>query len=91
MDWGYKNGLRLWYGNNLKLFSAADQTSKPSPNFVYIQHTDDKQMYDNVNSQLRDAALALGYNEQVERNVHDNQGRPVFEIFRFANTGTAPQ
>jgi hypothetical protein len=99
VDWGYKNGLRLWYGNDLKMFSAADQTRKPamtdgdrlafltelaSPNSVFIQHTDDKQLYDNVNIQLRDAALALGYTEQVERVVHDNQGRPVFEIFRFA-------
>jgi hypothetical protein len=98
VDWGYKNGLRMWYGNDLKMFSATDQTRKTSmseddrraflaelgsPGSVYIQHTDDKQMYDNVNVQLRDAALALGYAEQVERVVHDNQGRPVFEIFRF--------
>lgn len=99
VDWGYKNGLRMWYGNDLKMFSAADQTRKPAmtdddrraflaelatPDSVFIQHTDDKQLYDNVNVQLRDAALAHGYTEQVERVVHDNQGRPVFEIFRFA-------
>lgn len=100
VDWGYKNGLRMWYGNDLKMFSASDQTRKPamtgddrraflaelaSPDSVFIQHTDDKQLYDNVNVQLRDAALALGYTEQVERIVHDNQGRPVFEIFRFVH------
>jgi hypothetical protein len=59
-----------------------------SPNSVYIQHTEENQLYDNVNGQLRSAALALGYKEQVERIVHDNEGRPVFEIFRFVNTGT---
>jgi hypothetical protein len=103
VDWGYANGLRMWYGNDLKLFTATDQTRKPSmtdddrraflaelalPNAVFIQHTDDYQMYDNVNVQLRNAALALGYTEQVERVVHDNEGRAIFEIFRFVNTGT---
>jgi len=103
VDWGYRNNLRMWYGNDLKLFTATDQTRKPSmtdddrraflgeiasPNSVYIQHTEENQLYDNVNGQLRSAALALGYKEQVERIVHDNEGRPVFEIFRFVNTGT---
>ena len=32
---------------------------------------------------MRAEALALGYEEQVARVVHDNQGRPIFEIFRF--------
>jgi hypothetical protein len=94
----------MWYGNDLKLFSATDQTRKPSMtdddrraflaelglrDTVFIQHTDDKQTYDNVNTQLREAALAPGYTEQIERVVHDNQGRPVFEIFRFVHTERA--
>ena len=90
VDWGYRNGLRMLYGNDLKLFTITDKDPDfrrdvASPDFVYIQHTDDKQMYDNVNEKLRDAALALGYTEQIERVVHDNEGRPVFEIFRFVS------
>jgi len=30
VDWGYQNDLRLRYGNNLKLFGAADPIRKPS-------------------------------------------------------------
>jgi hypothetical protein len=88
VDWGYRNGLRMWYGKDLNLFSVSEKdpqfrTQVSSPDFVYIQHTDDKQMYNNVNQQLRDAALALGYTERIERVVHDDEGRPVFEIFHF--------
>lgn len=102
VDWGYMNGLRMWYEGDLKLFAASDLVRKPaltedarrqlltavqSPGFAFIQHTDDKQMFPGVNGQFRAAALALGYTEQVERVVHDNEGRPVFEIFRFVKTG----
>lgn len=98
VDWGYLNGLRMWYEGDLKLFFASDPVRKPtmtdddrrqfltaieSPGFVFIQHTDDKEMYPDVNGRFRGAALALGYTEHVERVVHDNEGRPVFEIFRF--------
>ncbi len=98
VDWGYDNSLRTFYGNDLKLFGASEQSRKPSmtdedrraflaevtaPDFVFIEHTDDKQMFPNINVQLRSAALAIGYTEQVERVVHDYQGRPVFEIFHF--------
>jgi hypothetical protein len=103
VDWGYMNGLRMWYEGDLKLFNASDPVRKPamteadrrqllatieSPGFVFIQHTDDKEMYPGVNGQFRDAALALGYTEHVERVVHDNEGRPVFEIFRFVRAGS---
>ena len=59
-------------------------TAVTSPDFIFIEHTDEYQMFPGVNGQFRDAALALGYTEHVERVVHDNEGRPVFEIFRFA-------
>ena len=98
VDWGYLNGLRLMYEGDLKMFVASDFVHKPemteadrrqvltmasSPGFVFIQHTDDKQLFAGVNDQLRTAALAAGYTEHVERVVHDYHGRPVYEIFRF--------
>ena len=98
VDWGYINGLRMMYEGDLKLTVVSDFARKPamtsddrrqvltmigSPDFVFVQHTDDNQLFPGVNEQLSTAALSLGYAEQVQRVVHDDQGRPVFEIFHF--------
>ncbi len=94
VDWGYLNGLRMMYEGELKLTVLNDIIDKPasvaamiaSPDFILIQHTDDKQMFPDVNGRLRTAAASLGYSEQIQRVVHDDEGRPVFEIFRFEKT-----
>ena len=98
VDWGYLNNLRMMYGGDLKLTDVSKFIHKPvmtdddraqvsemiaAPDFVFIQHTEDQQIFDGVNERLRNEALALGYLEQIERVVHDNQARPIFEIFRF--------
>ncbi len=98
VDWGYLNNLRMMYGGDLKLNDVSKFIHKPvitdddcmrvsalitAPDFIFIQHTDDQQIFDGVNDELRSEARALGYSEQVERVVHDNQARPMFEIFRF--------
>jgi len=90
VDWGYINPLRVMYEGDLRiteLITPEDRAQLPkivgSPDFVLIRHTDENQILPGVNGQLREAAAALGYSEQVERTVHDNQGRAIFEIFRF--------
>ena len=92
VDWGYINGLRMMSEGELKMTAVNDFVRKPvmtdddrrqilamasSPSFVFIQHTDDKEMFSGVNGQTRSAALALGYTEHVERVVYDDEGRPV--------------
>lgn len=94
VDWGYLSALRMMYEGDLKTTVVSDILAKPtsaaamiaSPDFVFIQHTDDKQLFTGVNDHLRSIALSLGYAEQVQRVVHDDEGRPVFEIFRFEKT-----
>ena len=87
VDWGYLNPLRMMYGGDLKLTVVSDvPTVIADPDFIFIQHTNDKQMFHGVNEQLSNAALTLGYTEQVSRVVHDDEGRPVFEIFRFVKS-----
>ena len=103
VDWGYLNNLRMTYGGDLKLTDVSKFIHKPAmtdddrthvsaliaaPDFIFIQHTDDQQIFDGVNDRLRSEARALGYSEHIERVVHDNQARPVFEIFRFVKTPT---
>ena len=90
VDWGYLNGLRLFHEGDLPLF-VVDPNAPPaeirrvvsSSGFLFIQHTDDKQMFPGINGRFRKAAADQGYVEQVERTIHDRTGRPVFELFRF--------
>jgi hypothetical protein len=55
----------------------------PRPNAIFIQHTDDHQIFPGVNERLRAIAAGLGYSEQLLRVVPDDEGRAMFEIFRL--------
>ncbi len=98
VDWGYLNALRMFHEGDLPIFVAtvppagaiptdADRTEIKreieSPDRVFIQHTEDKQIFPGVNDRLRQMAGELGYGERVERIIHDRNGRPVFELVRF--------
>jgi len=90
VDWGYQNGLHLISDGELKTAEVTDKDAIDWNAMVLVQHTDDNQLYSGVNDKLSSAAMAHGYTEQVIRTVHDNQGRPVFEIFRFGAAGNQP-
>jgi 4-amino-4-deoxy-L-arabinose transferase-like glycosyltransferase len=98
VDWGYLNGLLVIYEGDLPVFvvqtpaegttsSAAERTELSGQighsDFLYIQHTADKQLFPGVNGRLRAFAADLGFTEKPERIIHDRNGRPVFELFRF--------
>jgi hypothetical protein len=88
VDWGYLNGLRTLHEGDLPLFTVdvngADfRQQVGSPDFLFVQHTEDKQMFPGVNDTVRQAAANLGYTERLERTIPDRNGRPVFELFRF--------
>jgi hypothetical protein len=98
VDWGCLNQLRLLHEGDLPLFvaqvpaagvtpSEADlseiRREIEAPDRVFIQHTDDKQMFPGVNGRWRDVTARLGYREVVERVIHDRNGRPVFELYRL--------
>jgi hypothetical protein len=93
VDWGYLNALRMLHEGDLPLFVVADGNAAElkreieTPDCVFIQHTEDKQIFPGVNDRLRQTAAGLGYSERVERVIHDRNGRPVFELFRFVKTG----
>jgi 4-amino-4-deoxy-L-arabinose transferase-like glycosyltransferase len=98
VDWGYLNGLRLLHEGDLPIFIAQIPAVGETPtdaektellreidgtDRVFIQHTDDKQMFPGINNRLRDLAEQLGYTEKIDRVIHDRNGRPVFELFHF--------
>jgi hypothetical protein len=92
VDWGYLNALRLFHEGDLPLFVVADGQATElkreieTPDCVFIQHTEDKQIFSGINDRLRQTAADLGYSERVQRVIHDRNGRPVFELFRFVKT-----
>jgi 4-amino-4-deoxy-L-arabinose transferase-like glycosyltransferase len=101
VDWGYLNGLRLLHEGDLPVFiaqvppagvtpSESDLTEIrreiDSPDRVFIQHTEDKQMFPGINARWRDVTGKLGYSERIEKVIHDRNGRPVFELFRLEKT-----
>jgi len=92
VDWGYINVLRMFYGGELQLVPINEATPAqiaavvPRPNTVFIQHTDDHEIFPGVNERLRAIAAGLGYTEQILRIVHDDEGRAVFQIVRLTKT-----
>lgn len=100
VDWGYFNILRMRYGAGLQIVPVNEYVATPasagnrskllslmdSPDMVFIRHTDPNEIFPGVNENLRAIALAAGYSEEILRVVHDNEGREVFEIFRFVKT-----
>lgn len=88
IDWGYLNQLRMLYEGDLDLFVAdpADMKQIVATDCVLIRHTEDRQMFPDVNGRFRTAAAELGYGEKVERAIDDRNGRPVFELFRLEKT-----
>jgi 4-amino-4-deoxy-L-arabinose transferase-like glycosyltransferase len=101
VDWGYLNALQMLHEGDLPVFIAAIPPAGATPtdadraeirreidapDRVFIQHTEDKQMFPGINDRLRGIAAELGFEERVERVVHDRNGRPVFELVRFVKT-----
>ena len=98
VDWGYLNTLAMLHEGDLPMFVAdvpatgasLTETDRAeilkeiaSEDRVFIEHTDDKQMFPGVNGRMKQAAAELGYAEQPEKTVSDSNGRPVFQLFRF--------
>ncbi|HVW84726.1 MAG TPA: glycosyltransferase family 39 protein [Bryobacteraceae bacterium] len=90
VDWGILNGLRLLHEGELPLFvvepdadAAGIRRQIDDPKRLFIQHTDDKQIFPGINERFRNAALREGFAERVVKTVPDRNGRPVFEIISF--------
>ncbi len=89
VDWGYINGLRMYYAGQLHLIPITGETPErvaaiiTQPNAILIQHTDNNQIFAGVNNDLRATAARLGYAEETLRVVHDDEGRAIFEILRL--------
>ena len=80
----------MMYDGELKLTVITDLDPGKFSTMIFIRHTEAAQQFPGINARTHAAAQTLGYTEQIERTVHDNQGRPIFEIFRFVRTRKHP-
>jgi 4-amino-4-deoxy-L-arabinose transferase-like glycosyltransferase len=89
VDWGYATSLRMFHRGGLQITPINEATPDqiaalvPRPNAIFIQHTENNQIFPGVNERLRGIAAGLGFSEQLLRVVNDDEGRAMFEIFRL--------
>lgn len=98
MDWGLLDNLRMLQKGSMTLFWGTEPLMQPEPtpadlqaiermlaltDTLFVSNTDNRQIFTGVNARLRRAADRLGYRREVVQVVHDQTGRPCYEIFRF--------
>jgi hypothetical protein len=85
-DWGMSDNLLLLTqrtGPVLWNDRPYRETLFGNPDDVWIGSIPPFEAFANTNRELREAADKAGYDRQLLETIHDRQGRPVYEIFRF--------
>ena len=98
-DWGMVQPLDLLHRGRLPLVWAGDPFLEPETSqeerrdklalladlqALWIGHTDGYQEFSGVNSRVLAATAAAGFHKLPVTTISDRNGRPVFELFRFA-------
>jgi 4-amino-4-deoxy-L-arabinose transferase-like glycosyltransferase len=113
MDWGILDPLRLMNRGSLPLAVGTDQVGQQEispadrailarmisdPANLFISHTKGFEFFPAWNPRLIQIAAASGYQRELETEISDPFGRPVFDLYRFRRAsgplpetaGTAP-
>jgi 4-amino-4-deoxy-L-arabinose transferase-like glycosyltransferase len=99
VDWGIMDSLRLLNRGKLPLRVGTDPITKPelnaadreflgkmlsSPDHLFINHTKPFEFFTGVNDKFVKYAADAGYRREVLTVIPDGNGRPVYEVYRFA-------
>jgi hypothetical protein len=99
IDWGIYYTMDLAARGHLPLGYAGDPLRTDTPNAreraqlaavlansnsIFVAHVPEREAFQGVNERLDRFAESAGYGKQMIEVVPDSNGRPVFEIFRFA-------
>ena len=99
VDWGIMDSMRLLSRGKLPLRVGTDPINKPAladadreflakaisgPGNIFINHTKDFEFFSGVNDKLVKYAADAGYRREVIAVIPDSNGRPVYEVYRFA-------
>ncbi|MEN6532583.1 MAG: glycosyltransferase family 39 protein [Bryobacteraceae bacterium] len=101
-DWGIIDGQRLmsdgrlclrWVGAGLRSAEISEvdrqglQELVTGPQNVAVVHTEPNEEFAGSKQRLIEFARNAGYRHELVQTIHDRNGRPVFEIFRFMRMG----
>ena len=99
IDWGLSDNLNLLHQGRLDLRIATGPVSTDSPTpeqlgeirdmlrdpgGLILDHVREHEVFPDVGARLDRAAQSAGYHREVVRTIPDSNGRPMFEILRFA-------
>lgn len=91
MDLASQGRMPLGYAGDPLRNDAPDSTERTqlaamlsTPGSVFVGHVPGREAFQGVDERLDQFAEAAGYRKQMLQVVPDSNGRPVFEIFRFA-------
>ncbi len=106
IDWGILNTVGLLDRGQLPLRVANDPFMSDTPTAVdkqtasawvanssgvFVGHVEGKEEFAGVGARLKTMAEAAGYRKVIIALVNDRNGRPTFEIFRFAQAASTFQ
>ena len=96
LDWGIYNTLLVMSQGRLPVHMVGDpfKAGPPAgdqatwalglvsaPDNIWVEHTQEYEVFPGVNKSLEDFAASRGYREKMLRMFSDRNGRPVFEVF----------
>ena len=99
-DWGMNATLELTHQGRLRIQPAHGPLMDDSPSpeqqaqlramladkdAIWLGHANGHEDFQGVNARLQRFAAMAGYRREPIRTIADSNGRPVFEIFRFAD------
>jgi hypothetical protein len=99
LDWGFFDTLRMLSNGALPLRVGEDPIGKPqltaddwravldmisTPDHVFITHAKGFEFYPGLAAKMTQFAEGAGYRRQDLATISDSNGRPTFEVFRFA-------
>ena len=99
IDWGLSDNLNLLHQgrSDLRIATGPFSADSPSPEqlgqirdmlrdpeALILDHVREHEVFSNVGARLDRAARSFGYHSEMIRTVPDSNGRPMFEILRFA-------
>ena len=88
-DWGIMETINLLSeGETPVIFAdvsspAAIETMLASPGVAFVTHTKGNLFFPQQRASIEEYAAREGYTEETIAQIHDRNGRPAFDVFRF--------
>lgn len=88
-DWGIVETINLLSEGETPVYyadvtsAAAERNMLESPGAIFVAHAPGAAFFPQQRAALEQDAAAEGYTREVIAQIHDRNGRPAFDVFRF--------